>query len=73
MYVFRTDHLALDNKLVSSSLEIYFQAPNLTWLPVVFCIGLKSQGLPPNPCSLVCQLVSSMSSSKIGLSLMVLH
>lgn len=72
-YVFSIDHLALDNKSVSSSLEIYFPAPSLTWLPVVLCVGLKPQRFPPNSCSMACQLVSHLSSSKFGLSLMVLH
>lgn len=48
MYIFRSDHLILDNLLVCSSLgKTTSPAPRIAQLPIVICVGLRPHGLFP--------------------------
>lgn len=48
LYVFKDDHLALDNQRVCLSLgRTNSHAPIFTQVPVIFCIGLRPPGLFP--------------------------
>lgn len=68
-YVFRDDHLELDNQWMFSSwgratsLAPHFTALHFTEVPVILCVGLRLDGLL---CSLACSLVSSLLRSYLG-------
>lgn len=63
MYIFRTDHLVLDNQLVCVPGEVCFPTQNPSW-PAVPCIGLRPQGLSPSTLAflLVCPCSTPVGS-----------
>jgi hypothetical protein len=47
MYVFRADHLALENNWCALSPRKAVLALNIPWLPVVLCVELRPRGFAP--------------------------
>jgi hypothetical protein len=70
MYVFKADHLALDNQLVCSFFpgEEHFSSPGFPQLPTVLC---KAETSGAFSCSLLSSLSSSCLDSHTGETLWV--